>query len=222
MPSFCFIKKNFLCFLFVTASAGCFAQQTQTTYYDAAKKVRKESFSTKTIGGKPVKHGPYRIYYENSKLWQEGNYRNDTLVGEWTVYFPNGLRKQTVTYKNGLRNGKSFTFYEEDGSLYQELIYLNDLLHGKIITLYPNGKYLEVSEYSRDTLVNESKGFHENGKIAFIRRYANGKKNGKLKYGMCRIRVVKSGYLLKIIKSIINLTPELVSPYSSTDRTRHS
>lgn len=49
-----------------------------------------------------------------------------------------------------------------------------------------------------------------------------GKKKGKLKYGMCRIRVIKGGYLLKIIRSIINLTPELAGPYSSTDRIGHS
>lgn len=49
-----------------------------------------------------------------------------------------------------------------------------------------------------------------------------GKKSGKLEYGMCRIRVKKSGWLLKEIFSIINRVFEQCSPRSSMDRTAHS
>lgn len=37
-----------------------------------------------------------------------------------------------------------------------------------------------------------------------------GKKKGKLKYGMCRVRIIRGGYLLKIIKSLINLMPQII------------
>jgi hypothetical protein len=37
-----------------------------------------------------------------------------------------------------------------------------------------------------------------------------GKKKGKLKYGMCRIRVTKGGNLLKYIQAIQNRVAELV------------
>ncbi len=46
-----------------------------------------------------------------------------------------------------------------------------------------------------------------------------GKKDGKLKYGMCRIRVRKGGYYLKLIKSIIEF---IRTPRSSKDRAAHS
>lgn len=46
-----------------------------------------------------------------------------------------------------------------------------------------------------------------------------GKKNGKLKYGMCRIRVRKGGYYLKLVKSIIEF---IRAPRSSKDRVAHS
>lgn len=48
----------------------------------------------------------------------------------------------------------------------------------------------------------------------------NGKKNGKLKYGMCRIRIIRGGQYLKLIKSVIDLIKS--SPRSSMDRTAHS
>lgn len=47
-----------------------------------------------------------------------------------------------------------------------------------------------------------------------------GKKKGKLQYGMCRVRIIKGGYLLKLIKSLVDLiTSKTISPCSSTDRT---
>ena len=48
----------------------------------------------------------------------------------------------------------------------------------------------------------------------------NGSKQGKLQYGMCRIRVKKGGLLLKKFFAIINRLEYLTeSPRSSTDRT---
>lgn len=48
-----------------------------------------------------------------------------------------------------------------------------------------------------------------------------GKKTGKLKFGMCRVRVEKSEKYFKLIISLINRIKEL-SPRSSMDRTAHS
>lgn len=49
-----------------------------------------------------------------------------------------------------------------------------------------------------------------------------GSKKGKLKYGMCRIRVKRGGLLLKEIFSLIKRLDYLISPRSSTDRAPHS
>lgn len=52
----------------------------------------------------------------------------------------------------------------------------------------------------------------------------NGKKKGKLKYGMCRIRITKGGDMLKYIFALKDQIVKLnfSRPYSSTDRTRVS
>lgn len=49
-----------------------------------------------------------------------------------------------------------------------------------------------------------------------------GKKTGKLKYGMCRVRVKKSGLILKTIFAINKQVASIICPHSSTDRTKHS
>lgn len=50
----------------------------------------------------------------------------------------------------------------------------------------------------------------------------NGKKSGKLKYGMCRVRIKKGGLMLKKIFAINKLVHNIISPHSSMDRMRHS
>ncbi len=52
----------------------------------------------------------------------------------------------------------------------------------------------------------------------------NGKKLGKLQYGLCRIRIRKGGNMLKYLQAINNRVTELYSrsPHSSTDRTEVS
>ena len=49
-----------------------------------------------------------------------------------------------------------------------------------------------------------------------------GKKNGKLEHGMCRIRVRKGGLYFKLIMSMIKSIKSEISSRSSTDRTSHS
>lgn len=49
-----------------------------------------------------------------------------------------------------------------------------------------------------------------------------GKKAGKLRFGMCRVRIRRGGLILKTISAINRRIVALISPHSSTDRTRHS
>ena len=49
-----------------------------------------------------------------------------------------------------------------------------------------------------------------------------GKKKGKLKYGMCRVRVIKGAYTLKLLNALRDIIGNNDSPRRSTDRTRVS
>lgn len=50
-----------------------------------------------------------------------------------------------------------------------------------------------------------------------------GKKTGKLLYGMCRLRVLKGGFLLKLLQSVKNeIIKRVACSCSSMDRTPHS
>lgn len=44
-----------------------------------------------------------------------------------------------------------------------------------------------------------------------------GKKKGKLPYGMCRVRVIKGGYFLKLLNALREVIVDNISPRSSVD-----
>jgi hypothetical protein len=47
----------------------------------------------------------------------------------------------------------------------------------------------------------------------------NGKKKGKLQYGMCRLRVLKGGYMLKLVNGLVDVVSErTLSSRNSMDR----
>lgn len=46
-----------------------------------------------------------------------------------------------------------------------------------------------------------------------------GRKKGKLKYGMCRLRVIKGAYFLKLLDALKDIIKNNMSPRSSTERT---
>src|ERR1035437_1244786 len=83
-------------------AAFSYSQQTEKTFYDKEKKNNKEISHIKKVSGKIIKDGLYQIYYENGKIWQEGNYKDDKLNGEWKIYYNNGQLKQILFYENGL------------------------------------------------------------------------------------------------------------------------
>jgi antitoxin component YwqK of YwqJK toxin-antitoxin module len=43
--------------------------------------------------------GPWKRYYENGQLWDEGTYEDGKKVGQWKVYEKSGEVKQSKVYK---------------------------------------------------------------------------------------------------------------------------
>ena len=90
-------EKLFLIWLFLFSNYA-FSQEIFVTYYSETKNIR-ESYEGVVISGDTVKNGLYKIYHKNDSLWQIGFFRNDTLIGKWLDYFPNGQLKQKLYFE---------------------------------------------------------------------------------------------------------------------------
>ena len=90
--------------------------------------------------GKPVegyweneeghKHGTYRAWYANGKLWLEAIYKNGRLHGKYKEWYSDGMIKYETGYINGnLFHGKHKLFYG-NGQIQLERNYINGSTNG--------------------------------------------------------------------------------------------
>lgn len=133
------------------------------------------------IEGKP--NGYWITYFPNELRKSEGNRKNFLLDSTWKFYHENGNLKSVFTYKEDLRNGKSY--YYENCQLVKEENYVNGELEGKQITYYESkdsvlltktittfvkgkkdglayefakdGRIITIIEYSKDFVSNREK-----------------------------------------------------------------
>ena len=84
-----------------------------------------------------INDGPAFFFYRNGKIRQTGFYKLGKMDSIWQTYYPFGNRKQTVTYQNGIRNGKFIQFYES-GTIKYQGYYKNDTLCESMKLYYPD------------------------------------------------------------------------------------
>ena len=80
--------------------------------------------------GKVVKHGYYKVYYEDGQLGMEVNYKDGKEDGRWVEYYENGKIRWEENYKDGLLDGK-WVWYYENAQIKSEGNYKNGELDGK-------------------------------------------------------------------------------------------
>ena len=72
----------------------------------------QEIWCQKTVGGRPVKEGPFTLYFPNGSKMIEGNYRDGKQVGEWTTWYQNGQRSAIDQFQEGLQDGLHLSWYD--------------------------------------------------------------------------------------------------------------
>jgi antitoxin component YwqK of YwqJK toxin-antitoxin module len=96
--------------------------------------------------------------YRDDQIVEEGHYESDKKIGVWKKYYPTGILRNEITYKNNIPRGP-YKIY------------------------YPNGNLEEEGTWLGNKNVEAFKRYHENGKIAqdFTFTMA-GKRNGVQNY----------------------------------------
>ena len=91
-------------------------------------------------------NGPYRRYYENGEIEEEGSYLGGSLEGRLRHYYPGKRLAYEGMYRSDRKHGK-WSHYYPDGSLKREAHYQNGRLHGRIVNYYKNGGIYNISFY---------------------------------------------------------------------------
>ena len=168
-------EKLFLIWLFLFSNY-VFSQEIFVTYYSETKNIR-ESYEGVVISGDTVKNGLYKIYHKNDSLWQIGFFRNDTLIGKWLDYFPNGQLKQKLYFEKGGLEDTSYSYYDSGGK-YQVNVYKKDVLNGGCRTYYENGFLKSENFYLNNQKSGQQKSYYKNGNIKEFYNAVSGQKLG--------------------------------------------
>lgn len=124
-------------------------QNAQYFWYSSGKiQTNYGSYSGKLI------HGKYEVFDRNNKLIRQGNFNYGLKQGIWMEWYPDGIKKEIISYKNGDPDGIRLT-YTNDGKILSKMMYKEGLLHGKsffyfndtsIIKRFKNGKEIVKKE----------------------------------------------------------------------------
>ncbi|MBD0833018.1 energy transducer TonB [Aestuariibaculum sediminum] len=152
--------------------------------------------------------GPYKEYYDNGQLKQEGFYKNDKKIKVWKTYYDNGqLLEVNVNDNNGKFTGMKREYskegvilketkndvegrlttyeYDENGTLFcsVEIKEINNkgrfVWSGPYKEYYKNGILKIESHYDNYELNGLWKQFYETGELEWEVRYVNGYKQGE-------------------------------------------
>ena len=130
--------------LILTASillAGCHhapACPPGTTLMGEPPPAGQEIWCQKMVDGRPVKEGPFTLYFPNGSKMIEGQYHDGKQAGEWTTWYQNGQRSAIDQFHDGLQNGLHLSWYD-NGQPAAQGIYVKGKREGTWKRWDPNG-----------------------------------------------------------------------------------
>lgn len=104
-----------------------------------------------------VEGTPYKSYYTNGEIQEEGVYVNGQKEGAWTTWYPDGQKRSEDFYQSGFRNGDHFFWYK-------------------------NGNMMEQGKYKREVKNGYWKQWHMNGNLHVEGMFDNGSPVGIWRY----------------------------------------
>jgi len=183
------------CVLTQPVCPGQDSQSEQEAWPDGTPKVERQVIDLK---GRTVPHGPYRSWFANGQLEQEGDYEGGWRSGAWKSYHENGVLAAEGAYDKGLRTAR-WRFWKEDGKAdsdrqgtYRAEVedypsggrriggeYKGKNRHGNWTYYSPEGTVVAAGEYSRDRRSGVWTFFWPaDGSVRFRGEYLRGARNG--------------------------------------------
>lgn len=149
-------------------SAGSLYQEYKVTVTDSALVVTTVSLSDKpTYKGIPpqsYEDGPYKTYYPNRQLHEDGFYKDNMREGPWKTYYFDGTLGSEQFYKQGKLEGLEKEYYQ-NGQLRRESTYKDNKREGVAKTYYENGQLRHETLFKDNKHEGLEKEYYENGQL---------------------------------------------------------
>jgi len=126
-----------------------------------------------------VKEGKWEFYDKEGKLMQIGSYLKGKPEGLWRWYHTDGSTRREESYSRGREDGES-TEYDAQGEIISKGQYVDGLKEGPWI--YDIGDHTVKGHYSQGEKDGRWSGIYDNGKTQFKGVFIIGLANGKHKF----------------------------------------
>jgi antitoxin component YwqK of YwqJK toxin-antitoxin module len=125
-----------------------------------------------------TKDGPWKSYYENGQLKEEGNYKDGkNYHGQYKEYHENGQLKHDGKYKDGIQEGICKLYYE-NGQMELETNFKDGEHNGQYKEYHENGQLKYERNYKDGEDYGQYKEYHENGQLKYEGDFKDGLQDG--------------------------------------------
>ena len=168
----CRVRIKYILFLFLFILIGCSEPEPRPDgpYKEYYKNGQVSEEGTIKDG---LWNGTHKSYHENGQLSKEGTLKNSGWDGPYKSYYDNGELFEDAISKDGLWNG-SYKSYTQNGQIIQEGIYKDGEYSGLYREFYDNGELKLDTNSKDDYLDGPYKLYSENGILEEVGIYKNG------------------------------------------------
>lgn len=93
-----------------------------------------------------MKHGEFRVYFNNGQLNEIRYYRKNVMSGHWITWNEKGIRVGEAGYKNGLKHGK-WLVWSDEGNLLYEMYYSKGMKRGTWKNYNEQGEVIDTRTF---------------------------------------------------------------------------
>ncbi|MBE7442567.1 MAG: toxin-antitoxin system YwqK family antitoxin [Flavobacteriales bacterium] len=104
-------------------------------------------------------------YFPNGVLRSEIEYKDGIPNGMYRIYYSNGIIQEEVLQVNGKFEGEGNSYYE-NGQLKAKVQFKNGLQEGLLIEYYEDGKIKSKQNFKKSKLEGEYQSYWKNGKVS--------------------------------------------------------
>jgi len=116
-------------------------------------------------------------FHDNGRRKWRAQVANNRYEGQYTAWWPNGLKSEEGTFVKGKKHGL-FTTFHENGQQKAVGAYSDGVMTGIWTFWHDNGQKQSEGIFEDDKKVDTWKEWHKNGKLAATRSYKNGVLDG--------------------------------------------
>ncbi len=152
------------------------------------------------------REGKHITYYNNEKIKETGNYKNNLKTGEWKSYFKNEKTQSITNYYNGIKNGPHIYYYENNRVVTGS--YKNGLKDLLWSISDGSNKLIETSFYKENKRDGKTTYYHNNGNIKQINYYLKGKLLEVEKHDLNGLKILEEEDTSETVFLVVDEQPE--------------